>query len=81
MKNSRVYTQRYMDRNQRWWGMTEGCGGLEEDKPWNKCESNFLERVDNHIYFYSDIERDKILSLNKMSNFSYCFFSDKYKFI
>lgn len=66
MKNSRGYTQRYMNIYQHRWGMTEDCGGLEEDKPFNKCESNFLERVDNHIYFYSDIERDKILLLNKM---------------
>ena len=42
--------------------------GIEEelgDAPFIYKEPSYLERVNNHIYFYGDVERSQMLALNK----------------
>jgi ATP-dependent Clp protease protease subunit len=43
-------------------------GGKEKDLESSSESDNQITRVDNHIYFYSEVERPKMLELNKKIN-------------
>ena len=55
-------------RIRKYWGKKkDDYEDIEDDErgdfPWEQPE--YLETVDNRIYFYSEIDRDKVLQLNK----------------
>ena len=50
-----------MEKRLDYWGAKDG----EKNTPVTDQNQNKVDMVDNHIYFYSEVERPKMLELNK----------------
>ena len=45
-----------------------GASKADEETNSSSNSSNQITNVDNHVYFYSEVERSKMLELNKKIN-------------